>query len=59
MRWIGISLLIFWFILKFAFHKGGYVHIILIGALAVLFLHLLAYRKTQYHKTPSGGTDAV
>jgi hypothetical protein len=50
MRRIAIGLLILWFILKFALHKGGYVHILLIGAIAVLFLHLLAYRKTQYHK---------
>lgn len=50
MRWIGIGLLVLWAILKFGLHKGGYVHIILVGAIAVLFLHLIAYRKTQYHK---------
>jgi hypothetical protein len=50
MRMIGIALLLVWFILKFGLHKGGYVHILLVGAIAVLLLHLLAYRKTQYHK---------
>ena len=53
LRYIGIGLVILWFILKFVFHIGGYVHIILIGAISVFFLHLLAYRKTQYHKTPA------
>ncbi|HEY0430160.1 MAG TPA: hypothetical protein VGC61_00045 [Pyrinomonadaceae bacterium] len=52
MRWIGIGLLVLWFILKFGLHKGGYVHILLVGDIAVLFLHLIAYRKTQYHKSP-------
>ena len=51
---IGISLLIIWFILKFALHKGGYVHILLVGAISVLVLRLIAYRKTQYHKTSEG-----
>ena len=40
-----------WFVLKFLLHKGGYVHIILIAALSVLVVQLVAYRKTQYHKT--------
>ena len=43
-----------WFILKFLLHKGGYVHILLIGAISVLVVQLVAYRKTQYHKTSSG-----
>ncbi len=52
MRRVGIGLLVLWFILKFGLQKGGYVHIFLVGAIAVLVLHLLAYRKTQYHKNP-------
>jgi hypothetical protein len=43
-----------WFILKFALHKGGYIHMFLIGAIAVLVVQLIAYRKTQYHKTSAG-----
>ena len=54
MRRIGVGLLILWFFLKFGLHKGGYVHIILVGALSLLVLHLIAYRKTQYHKTSAG-----
>jgi uncharacterized membrane protein len=53
--WVtGIGLLIIWFILKFAFHKGGYVHILLVGAISVLVIRVIAYRKTQYHKTSAG-----
>jgi uncharacterized membrane protein len=48
---ISAGLLIVWFILKFALHKGGYVHILLIGAISVLVVQVIAYRKTQYHKT--------
>jgi hypothetical protein len=44
-------------ILTFARHKGGYVHIILIGAISVFVIQLTAYRKTQYHKTAAGRTD--
>ena len=54
MRVAGVGLFLLWFILKFALHKGGYVHIVLIGAFAVLVVHLLAYRKTQYHKSSAG-----
>ena len=50
------SLLIVWFLLKFVLHKGGYVHILLLAAISVLVVQLLAYRKTQYHKDPSGDT---
>lgn len=60
MLWkIGAGLLMLWFILTFALHKGGYVHIILIGAISVLVIQLIAYRKTQYQKTSAGRTDSV
>lgn len=48
---VSAGLLIVWFILKFPLHKGGYIHILLIGAISVLVVQLAAYRKTQYHKT--------
>lgn len=51
---ISGGLLIFWLILKFLLHKGGYVHILLVGAISVLVVQLIAYRKAQYHKTSTG-----
>lgn len=54
MWFLSAAFLIVWFILKFLLHKGGYVHILLIAAISILGVELLAYRKTQYHKTSSG-----
>ncbi len=45
------GLMILWFILKFILHKGGYVHMLLIGALAIGGVQLLVDRKTRYHKS--------
>ena len=42
-------LLLVWFILKFLLHKGGFVHILLIGAISVAGVQFIAYRKTRYH----------
>ena len=44
------GLMILWFILKVFLHKGGYVHMILIGAIAIGGVQLLVDRKTRYHK---------
>ncbi len=41
-------LLIVWFILKFLMHKGGYVHMLLLGAIALFVVQLAAYRKAKY-----------
>jgi hypothetical protein len=62
MLWkIGAGLVMLWFfltlVLHFVLHKGGYVHIILMGAIAVLVVHFIAYRKTQYQKTSAGRPD--
>jgi hypothetical protein len=58
MLWkIGVGLLMLWFFLTFFLHKGGYVHIIPIGAISVLVVEFIAYRKTQYQKTSAGSTD--
>ena len=42
-------LLLFWFILKFILHKGGFVHILLIAAISIAGVQFIAYRKTRYH----------
>jgi len=55
MLWkISAVLALLWVVLTFLFHKGGYVHIILIGAVSVFFVQFVHYRKTQYHKTHGG-----
>lgn len=45
----GLILLV-WIILKFALHKGGFVHILLITALSVAGVQFIADRKTRYHR---------
>lgn len=53
--WLTFMLLMtIWFILKVFLGKGGYVHIILVGAISILVVQIIAYRKTQYHKSSSG-----
>jgi hypothetical protein len=50
--WIAFTILMaVWFVLKFILHKGGYVHILVIGAISVLVVQLIAERKTQHHRT--------
>ncbi|HEY6231528.1 MAG TPA: hypothetical protein VIW64_09690 [Pyrinomonadaceae bacterium] len=47
---ISAALATVWIILTLVLHKGGYVHIILIAAISIFGVHLIAWRKTQYHK---------
>jgi len=47
---ISGGLLLVWFILKFAMHKGGFIHILLLTALSIAGVQLIADRKTRYHK---------
>lgn len=49
--WIaGSGLLVIWFILKFVFNKGGFVHILLLSGISILVIQLVAYRKTRYQR---------
>ena len=49
--WItGTGLLIVWFILKFVFNKGGFVHMLLLGGISILVIQFVAYRKTRYQR---------
>jgi hypothetical protein len=52
------ALLLIWFILKFALHKGGFVHILLLTAISVGVVQFITDRKTRYHVPPTKGTDA-
>ena len=49
--WIAFTILMaLWFVLKFIMHKGGYVHMLVVGAISVLVVQLIAERKTHYHQ---------
>lgn len=53
--WIaGALTLALWFILKFAFHKAGFVHILLLVGISLLVIQFVAYRKTRYQRNSSG-----
>ena len=47
-------LFIIWLVLKFLLHKGGFVHILLLGAISVFVVQFIAYRKTRYQRLSSG-----
>jgi hypothetical protein len=48
---VGSGLLIVWFILKFVFHKGGFVHMLLLAGITILVIQFVAYRKTRYQRS--------
>ena len=46
MIWIiGIALALIWFVQKFILHKGGFIHILLLCAIAVLVIQWVAKRR--------------
>ena len=50
--WIaGSALLVVWFILKFVFHKGGFVHILLLTGITIIVIQLVALRKARYQRS--------
>ena len=50
--WRAFRILIaFWLIFKFVLHKGGYVHMFLIAAIAIMVVQLIAERNARYHKS--------
>ncbi len=52
--WIaGVLLLALWFILKFVFHKAGFVHLLLILGITLLVIQFVAYRKARYQRNSS------
>jgi hypothetical protein len=54
MLWlVGSGLLIIWLVLKFLFHKGGFVHVLFLCGVSVLVVQIAAYRKAQYQKASS------
>jgi hypothetical protein len=51
---VSAILFVIWVVLKLLLHKGGFVHILLLGAISVFVVQLIAYRKTRYHRLSSG-----
>ncbi|MDQ6653167.1 MAG: hypothetical protein M3Y84_10535 [Acidobacteriota bacterium] len=52
--WIFSAALLFvWFLLKFALHKSGFVHILLLAAISSAGIQLIADRKTRYQRMSS------
>lgn len=47
---VGSILLVVWFVLKFVFNKGGFVHILLLTGISILVIQLVAHRKTRYQR---------
>jgi len=47
---VGSGLLVVWFIVKFVFHKGGFVHIFLLAGISILVIQIVAHRKTRYQR---------
>jgi hypothetical protein len=46
MIWIiGIALALIWFVEKFILHKGGFIHMLLLFAIAVLVIQWVAKRR--------------
>jgi hypothetical protein len=53
--WIASPVLfLIWFVLAVFLHKGGLVHIILLGAISCLVVQIAAFRKARYHKKLAG-----
>jgi Flp pilus assembly protein TadB len=55
MLWIvAAGLLFIWFLLKVLLHKGGFVHILLLGGISLLIIQFAAYRKARYQRISAG-----
>jgi hypothetical protein len=51
---VGSGLLIAWTILHFFLHKRGWIHMLLLAGISLLFIHWMAYRKTKYAERMAG-----
>lgn len=51
MLWIlGAGLLVLWFVMNVLLHKGGFVHILLLGGISLLIIQFAAYRRSCYQR---------
>jgi hypothetical protein len=44
---IGIALVLIWFVEKFILHKGGFIHILLLCAIAIFVIQWVARRRAM------------
>jgi len=51
--WIGSGLLAAWFVLYVILQRSGLVHLLLLSGLSILFVQVMAYRKTRYQRKVS------
>jgi hypothetical protein len=51
--WIGSGLLAAWFVLYVILQRRGFVHLLLLSGLSILFVQVMAYRKTRYQRKVS------
>jgi hypothetical protein len=52
MLWlIGTGLIAVWALMLIV-HPKGWIHLLLLSGLSILFVQLMAYRKTKYSKRP-------
>jgi hypothetical protein len=51
--WIGSGLLAAWFVLYVILQRRGLVHLLLLSGLSILFVQVMAYRKTRYQRKVS------
>jgi hypothetical protein len=56
---LSAILFLIWLLLKFLLHKGGFVHILLLGAISIFVIQFVAYRKTRYQRLSSGRNGSV
>ncbi len=55
MLWFtGSILFVVWLVAKFAFHKGGMIHIILIAALSFFFVQFVQDWRTREYRRSLG-----
>jgi len=45
--WLGVGLIVTWFVLRFVIHQRGWVHLLLLSGASFLFVQVMAYRKTK------------
>lgn len=54
MLWIlGAAQILVWFVLKFVFHKGGFVNTLLLGGISFLVVQFAAERRARFQRHPS------
>ena len=56
---ISAVILIIWLVLKFALHKTGYIHILLLLGISIFVVKVIAHRKTRYHAASSEANSSL